>query len=154
MVDAGALGLPWAQAPASADSAADAMALLEQSLLARLPSLDRLADHAVRALMEEAPPSVEALARTVGWTRQHLARVLRQRVGLAPKQLARVARLQRATLHLQGRQRTLADAAAALGYFDEAHMARDFRQLAGVTPATAALERSSIFPIRSLYPVA
>ena len=71
-------------------------------------------------------------------------------VGIGPKQLARVARLQRAVALLQGGSGSLAAEAAALGYFDQAHMARDFRALAGVTPAAVRLERGSIFPIRSL----
>ena len=41
----------------------------------------------------------------------------------------------------------LAGAAVALGYFDQAHMAKDFRELAGATPREAV----SIFPIRSIY---
>jgi AraC-like DNA-binding protein len=154
MVSVQALGLGWAGSLAAGDGAT-AMTRLEQALLARLPDLDRVSDHAVRALLSAAPPSVDALARKVGWTRQHLGRVFRQRVGLSPRQLARVARLQRATVELQqGTRRNLADAAAALGYFDEAHMARDFRLLAGITPGAAATAAGSILPIRSLFGLA
>jgi AraC-like DNA-binding protein len=45
----------------------------------------------------------------------------------------------------------LADAALDLGYFDQAHMARDFHALAAVTPVEAAAGVGSIFPIRSLF---
>jgi AraC-like DNA-binding protein len=77
---------------------------------------------------------------------------LSRHVGVSPKQIARVARLQRAVDELQrGRGVNLADAAVRLGYFDQAHMALDFRDLASVTPLIARASASSIFPIRSLF---
>jgi AraC-like DNA-binding protein len=148
-VDAADLALPW-HFPPFADPLAGARAL-ERLLLERLPPPpDRLVAHAVRLLLAETPPPVEALARTLGWTRQHLRRVFTAQVGLGPKELARVARLQRAVDWLQRSGGTVAEAAASLGYFDQAHMARDFRALAGVTPLLARGSRGSIFPIRSL----
>ena len=104
-----------------------------------------------------APPSIEELSCDLGWSRQHLARRFRAEVGVGPKQLARVARLQRAVDHLQrvpdrahAAPLSLAGAAADLGYFDQAHMARDFRELAGLAPRDIRAARGSIFPIRSL----
>jgi AraC-like DNA-binding protein len=150
------IGVRWlADAPwgAAADAAA-AVDSLQRLLLARLPSRERpepVVAHAVAALFGPAPPSIEALARQTGWSRQHLARAFGAEVGVSPKQLARVARLQRAVADLQrGRGDGLADAALRLGYFDQAHMARDFRALAGLTPAEARAAAGSIFPIQSL----
>jgi AraC-like DNA-binding protein len=149
-VDAVDLALPWLDLPPFADPMAGVRAL-EHLLLARLPaSPDRLVAHAVRLLLAETPPPVAALARTLGWTRQHLRRVFAAQVGVGPKELARVARLQRAVDWLQRCRGTVAEAAASLGYFDQAHMAHDFRALAGVTPLLARTSRGSIFPIRSL----
>jgi AraC-like DNA-binding protein len=127
---------------------------LERWLLARLPAHpQRVADHAIARLVTAAP-SLPELARETGWSRQWLTRECRRRVGVPPKQLARVARLQRAIITLQAiatRPRVpahgLASLAPALGYFDQAHMAKDFRELAGCTPREAV----SIFPIRSVY---
>lgn len=141
----------WAET-ADADAA---VASLQRLLLGRLSALKRpdpLVAHAVTALFRPAPPSIEALGRETGWSRQHLARAFHLHVGVSPKQLARVARLQRAVADLQqrGRGDGLADAAVRLGYFDQAHMARDFRALAGLTPAQARAAAGSIFPIRSL----
>ena len=74
--------------------------------------------------------------------------MFRRHVGVSPKQLARVARLQRTLLALH--DVPLAQLASAAGYYDQAHMTNDFSELAGVTPAEAR-DSVSIFPIRSLY---
>lgn len=123
------------------------LASLEAWLLSRLdtPSPDAVG-HAITRLVA-CSPSIEQLAAETGWSRQYLARACRRRVGIAPKQLARVARMQRAIIALQDAPSPLASAAVALGYFDQAHMTNEFRELAGATPR----EAGSIFPIRSIY---
>jgi len=82
---------------------------------------------------------IENLAREVGWSRRHLAERFRREVGLAPKAAARVIRFERACdrLFVPGRP-PLARVAAETGYVDQAHLSRDFRELAGI-PATAWL---------------
>ena len=82
---------------------------------------------------------IEDLAREVGWSRRHLAERFRREVGLAPKAAARVIRFERACdrLFVPGRP-PLARVAAETGYVDQAHLSRDFRELAGI-PATAWL---------------
>lgn len=158
VVEAGDADARWL-APADGDTPPDpvaAVATLERRLLARLRAiagLDRAVAHAVDRLFSAAPPTIDELGREIGWSRQHLARRFRTTVGVGPKQLARVARLQRAVDHLQREAASvfnLAGAAADLGYFDQAHMARDFRELAGLAPRDIRAARGSIFPIRSL----
>ena len=150
------MGARWiAHAPwGDAGDEMDAVDSLQRLLLGRLGALERpdpLVAHAAAALFRPEPPSIEALGRETGRSRQHLARTFRFHVGVSPKQLARVARLQRAIVDLRrGRGHGLADAALRLGYFDQAHMARDFRALAGLTPAEARSAAGSIFPIQSL----
>jgi AraC-like DNA-binding protein len=131
---------------------------LQRALLDRLSTLappdPRLA-FAVRALFRPAPPPIATLAGELGWSRQHAARLFRREVGIGPKLLARVARLQRAVVDVQGRAgRSLAQAALEAGYFDQAHMDRDFRALAGRSPAQVRRDGrrdpDSIRPIRSL----
>ena len=115
---------------------------------------DRAVAHAVGRLFAAAPPPIAELGRELGWSRQHLARRFRAEIGVGPKQLARVARLQRAVDQLQsgaGGDLTLAGTAVDLGYFDQAHMARDFREMAGLAPRDVRETRGSIFPIRSLF---
>jgi AraC-like DNA-binding protein len=49
----------------------------------------------------------------------------------------RIERARRARQLLQG-DRTLADVAAAAGYADQPHLAREFRRLVGASPAQFA----------------
>jgi AraC-like DNA-binding protein len=82
---------------------------------------------------------IEELAREVGWSRRHLAEKLRAETGLAPKAAARVIRFEGACDRLLAPDRpSLARVAAEAGYVDQAHLSRDFRDLAGI-PATAWL---------------
>jgi AraC-like DNA-binding protein len=82
---------------------------------------------------------IEELAREVGWSRRHLAEKFRAETGLAPKAAARVIRFEGACDRLRSPARpALAEVAADAGYVDQAHLARDFRDLAGI-PATAWL---------------
>jgi AraC-like DNA-binding protein len=156
VVDSGDLGLRWlSQTPLAGQTPlAEAVRVLERLLLQRLAATappDPVVAHVVAALFAADPPPVESLAHAVGWSRQHLRRAVRNHVGVGPVTLARVARLQRAVDLLQrGGGRRPSGVALCAGYFDQAHMNRDFRALAGMTPREAAAPTGSIRPIRSL----
>lgn len=77
------------------------------------------------------------LASVTGWSGRHLAARFTAEVGLAPKAAARVARFDRARRRLQASPSLrLAELAATCGYYDQAHLAREFRGLAGCPPST------------------
>lgn len=80
---------------------------------------------------------VGALAKEVGWSRRHLGERFRREFGLTPKVAARVMRFEaaRGLLGTPGRP-GLAEAAARCGYADQAHLTREWRELAGCTPST------------------
>ncbi|MCW2717831.1 helix-turn-helix domain-containing protein [Pseudonocardia sp.] len=83
------------------------------------------------------------LAAEVGWSRRHLAEHVRAETGLAPKAAARVIRFERACDRLRGASRpSLAEVAADGGYVDQAHLSRDFRDLAGQTATAWIAERT------------
>jgi AraC-like DNA-binding protein len=85
---------------------------------------------------------VSALAAETGWSGRHLTSRFRAEIGLTPKAAARVIRFDRARRVLArqlvtapGTPYRLADLAVTCGYFDQAHLAREFRALAGCPPS-------------------
>jgi len=126
-------------------------------LRARLPrgnSRDGMVSRAVAQLTAVGAPSIAGLASRLGVTRQHLARVFQNEVGLTPKELVRVARVQRAIWALGRGDVDFGELAVHLGYFDQAHFIHDVRMLTGLTPL-ALLESPPIgiphlFAVRSL----
>jgi AraC-like DNA-binding protein len=90
---------------------------------------------------------ISQLARDVGWSRQHLARRFGEEFGLGPKLAARVVRFERARQLLQSTPPlvTVAQVAAVCGYYDQAHLDRDFAELAGCAPTTWLAEELPTF---------
>ncbi|MCU1665925.1 MAG: AraC family transcriptional regulator [Pseudonocardia sp.] len=85
---------------------------------------------------------IAELASEVGWSRRYLAEKFRAETGLAPKAAARVIRFEGACDRLRGPHRPpLARVAADAGYVDQAHLSRDFRDLAGTTATSWLADR-------------
>jgi AraC-like DNA-binding protein len=87
-------------------------------------------------------PRIARLADRLGWSRKRLAARFRAEFGLAPKPLARILRFRRAQSLAAAGRPDWADIAAACGYADQAHLAREFRALAGRTPTAWAAARA------------
>jgi len=91
--------------------------------------------------------SIRELADEISWSRRHLTRQFSRQLGLAPKTAARLRRLSKVLCLLSrpGR-RSIADIAAGCGYYDQAHLDLDFRDIAGCSPkeylAETAAERT------------
>jgi len=78
---------------------------------------------------------MRSLARELGYSRKHVVDLFRDQVGVPPKLLARIVRFDRLVRHVKrGGGGTWADLALELGYYDQAHLARDVKQFAGTTP--------------------
>jgi AraC-like DNA-binding protein len=112
-------------------------------LLAHLPPADPLVER-VSAIVadiagDRAVTSVDQLAARVAMTKRALQRLFQQYVGIGPKWVINRYRLHEAIAQLQdGRPVAWAELALELGYFDQAHFIRDFRQLIGRSPADYA----------------
>lgn len=91
--------------------------------------------------------SINALAAEIGWSRQHLARRFGDEFGLGPKLAARVVRFERARRMLERTPSfvSIAHVAAACGYYDQAHLNRDFAELAGCSPTAWLAEELPSF---------
>ena len=121
---------------ASDAAARDAVA---QRLLARRLSEERspapeVAYTVGRLRASRGAARVETLAAEVGWSRRHLAARVRAEVGLAPKALARLIRVEHAAQRVRAGE-PLAEIAYAAGYADQPHFNREFRELVGCTPS-------------------
>jgi AraC-like DNA-binding protein len=66
---------------------------------------------------------------------RHFIDLFRSNVGLAPKQFYRIQRFSMALARIARGGMPLVDVAIASGYADQAHLSREFRQLAGVSPS-------------------
>ncbi|MCT7660059.1 helix-turn-helix domain-containing protein [Mycobacterium deserti] len=118
------------------------------------PTRFALVDSALRARLAEASPvdpgvawslrritasggatTIGHLAGELGWSHRRLIARYRDAVGLAPKLVARIVRFERLTDLLTANPAAdWAGAATACGYFDQAHLAREVRGLADITP--------------------
>ncbi|WP_338118068.1 helix-turn-helix domain-containing protein [Streptomyces coryli] len=119
--------------------------LLDAALLARLadgPEAAPEVHHAWRLLAGAGGAlPVTRLADEVGWSQGHLVRRFTQQIGLAPKTAARVLRFHRAVGLLTREGAEPGAVAAACGFYDQAHLNRDFRALGETTPGQVAAAR-------------
>jgi transcriptional regulator GlxA family with amidase domain len=75
---------------------------------------------------------IDEIARVLGFTRRRLERVCARGLGIRPKLFARIVRLNAVLAGLEAAEHASAvDLALDAGYFDQAHLLRDFRGLAG-----------------------
>lgn len=126
----------------------DRFAILDRALMSRLRTAEDLAGISAevrfawqRLLQSGGCVPVADLAVETGWSDRHLRARFRAETGLTPKAAARVIRFNRARRTLQrravaGGPLRLAELAVSCGYFDQAHLDREFGLLAGCPPTT------------------
>lgn len=101
-----------------------------------IPGADRIAVAVRDRLADELldPPSLASLAADVGLSRYQLLRAFRTTMGIPPYAWLAQYRVTRARALLDSGVRP-AEAAALVGFADQAHLTRWFRRVLGVTPA-------------------
>lgn len=111
-------------------------------------AVDQRTAAAVGQLWTGGGVDVASVARVVGLSCRQLRRVMLAEVGLGPKTVQRVGRLQRFLRvaengRVSGGRPALAEWAAMAGYADQSHLARDITELAATTPARLLAERGA-----------
>jgi len=91
----------------------------------------------LRILRDPEMTRVDDLATRCGVSPRSLQRLFQRYVGVSPKWVLRRYRLQDAMTALDdGYERSLADLATELGWYDQSQFARDFTALIGIPPST------------------
>ncbi len=123
----------------SARTGTERFAAAERWLAARLAAARPRRSSSARAvaLIREGGgrARIDDVARSLGWSRRRIERAFARDLGIRPKVYARIVRLNAVLATLDDAERPRAvDLALEAGYFDQAHLLRDFRILAGRTP--------------------
>jgi AraC-like DNA-binding protein len=129
---------------AEAPSWSSRFAILDEILAARIraagPVDPRLRRAWARLSGSQGTLAIASLAEEVSWSHRHLLARFKEEVGLPPKAVARILRFQRAFDFVRRDSGTAwAEVAQLCGYYDQAHMLREFRDFAGAPPARLAL---------------
>lgn len=148
-VDVGAVSRPLAQSLSrvreSAASLTDARHAVEERIGGHV-DLSRLKPHVEAAVgmirRHRGSLPIETVASRLGITRRHLERQFNDTVGIPPKRLARIVRLQHALTVLERAdvKSPGAHTASMCGYADQAHFVRECQELCGCAPGAHIMQ--------------
>jgi len=123
--------------PSAAARAQRFAALLEHQLSEH--TLHPVARHAIARLSgTSGAVSVSTLVAESGYSHRRFLTLFEEATGITPKRFALVVRFHHTLEAMQQRApapTSLGTLAAALGYADQAHLTREFREYTGITPA-------------------
>jgi len=88
--------------------------------------------------------SVDQLATDAGLSARQLERRFLREVGVGPKLLSRILRFQQVFRAVERADRAWAPIAIECGYYDQAHLIRDFNQFAHQTPSVLFAEQTAL----------
>ena len=135
---------------AGARNVQDAARILEAAIVKRLATPTPPEAHmrlALDAAARLGTARVSDVAQALGVSERNLRRVFRMTIGMSPKEFARLTRFHlalsqaRASSHVDW-----AGVAVATGYYDQAHLIAEFREIAGVTPRVLMSELRGVSP--------
>jgi len=87
--------------------------------------------------------SVNAVARSTGWSERRFSQIFREQVGFSPKLWCRIERFQRAVRQIhKGADVAWAELALDCGFYDQSHFANEFRAFSGVDATTYSARRT------------
>lgn len=123
----------------AAEGTAERIELVSNFLMEKLQSQTTI-DHVVRSTVDvmlatKGNTPVSAFVEDDRVQRRNLERKFAKQIGISPKQLGKVIRLQSALkLMLNQRSESLTRIAYEAEYFDQAHFNRDFKEFTGINP--------------------
>jgi AraC-like DNA-binding protein len=121
----------------AADTWKQRFAILDRTFVSRLNPIKPQSEISwawSRLLGTHGVIPIQKLADEIGYSRRYFSESFRTETGISPKAAARVFRFQRACRLIADRRSSLAYVAAACGYFDQAHLTREWHALAGCSP--------------------
>lgn len=135
------------------NSSTEKIKLIETFLLNRLTdneTVDRIVTSTVETILTaNGQLSIDELSKQTSINRRQLERKLSASIGLSPKQLSKIIRLQAILKMLLNKNFTSLTALAYENeYYDQAHFIKDFKEFTGVTPKEFyedCLKMSSLF---------
>jgi transcriptional regulator GlxA family with amidase domain len=118
----------------------DRIKIIEKFLIGRLTdaeTIDRIIKLTVETILTaNGQLHIDEISRQININRRQLERKFSLAIGLSPKQLSRIIRLQTTLKILMNKQFTSLTALAYQGeYYDQAHFIREFKTFYGETPA-------------------
>jgi AraC-like DNA-binding protein len=125
----------------SATSNQERISLLRHFLIQQLkpiPAQNALLTHSIELIQRSAGQlSIGTIAQECSIGYKAMERLYQSKVGLSPKQYARIIRFQSLFKHYSSSSvNNFTELAYAAGYYDQAHFIRDFKHFSGVSPAT------------------
>jgi len=123
------------------------IAAVEAALIGRLLSSSQKSSAmrlAARIVQSAGVISVDQLASDAGISSRQLERRFMREIGVGPKLLSRILRFQQVFRAVERVDSAWASIAVECGYYDQAHLIRDFNQFAGQTPSVLLAERSAL----------
>jgi AraC-like DNA-binding protein len=104
----------------------------------------RLIGLATEIVSRAGKVSIDAVARCAGISSRQLERRFLNEIGLGPKLFCRILRFQKVFQAIDSDDPNWAAVASDCGYYDQAHLIRDFQQFAQQTPAVLMAESTPL----------
>jgi AraC-like DNA-binding protein len=120
-------------------STLERVSIIEEALLGLLERdepFDRIVEAAAGLIAKNSGSiPIDRLANSMGVNGRRLERQFQQKLGLSPKRFSRIIRFQGFLNAAAIRDQSILDTALSFGYYDQAHLIREFREFSGKTPA-------------------
>jgi AraC-like DNA-binding protein len=135
----GQKGLEIEQRILNANTTTEKIQIIETfliKLLAERKTIDNVVNSTIDTIYtSNGQFSVNEFSKSSNISRRQLARKFSDSIGLSPKQLAKIIRIQTTLKALLNQEITsLTDLAYENEYFDQAHFIKDFKEFTGLTP--------------------